>query len=195
MDREFKYGDRVLLKCKEGYFKSGLGVYQCKKGNRWSGGITCSREFSLFRVTVHTQSVLTRQTQSLRYLKTNARSLGHNWAIHELRVFTWHWYTCMVLSAFQLRKTNNKEKKRKDRLSFLYAIDKKKRLQERRKIVGLVVHLFVEQGCTLWKFNLPKALKNSYSKITLDFFFTFLLPGILHLISPALCLWQNHPAI
>ncbi|XP_058944842.2 protein lev-9 [Pocillopora verrucosa] len=42
MDREFKYGDRVLLKCKEGYFKSGLGVYQCKKGNRWSGGITCS---------------------------------------------------------------------------------------------------------------------------------------------------------
>nr|XP_058966491.1 CUB and sushi domain-containing protein 1-like [Pocillopora verrucosa] len=42
MDREFKYGDRVLLKCKEGYFKSGLGVYQCKKGNIWSGGITCS---------------------------------------------------------------------------------------------------------------------------------------------------------
>ena len=128
MDREFKYGDRVLLKCKEGYFKSGLGVYQCKKGNRWSGGITCSREFSLFRVTVHTQSVLTRQTQSLRYLKTNARSLGHNWAIHELRVFTWHWCTCMVLSAFQLRKTNNKEKKRKDRLSFLYTIDKKKKV-------------------------------------------------------------------
>ncbi|CAH3037421.1 unnamed protein product [Pocillopora meandrina] len=42
MDREFKYGDKVLLKCKEGYFKSGLGVYQCKKGNIWSGGITCS---------------------------------------------------------------------------------------------------------------------------------------------------------
>ncbi|XP_022793977.1 CUB and sushi domain-containing protein 3-like isoform X2 [Stylophora pistillata] len=42
MNREFKYGDKVVLRCKDGYFKSGLGVYQCKKGNRWSGGITCS---------------------------------------------------------------------------------------------------------------------------------------------------------
>lgn len=45
MRKRFKYSDRVLLKCKAGYFKSRGGVLSCKGTNQWTGDITCSREF------------------------------------------------------------------------------------------------------------------------------------------------------
>ena len=47
MPKKFKHSDTILLKCKDGYFKSGIGALKCKKGDIWTGGITCSREFLL----------------------------------------------------------------------------------------------------------------------------------------------------
>ena len=47
MPKKFKHSDTILLKCKDGYFKSGIGALKCKKGDVWTGGITCSREFLL----------------------------------------------------------------------------------------------------------------------------------------------------
>lgn len=47
MPKKFKHSDTILLKCKDGYFKSGIGALKCKKGDNWTGGITCSREFLL----------------------------------------------------------------------------------------------------------------------------------------------------
>ncbi|XP_073244349.1 sushi, von Willebrand factor type A, EGF and pentraxin domain-containing protein 1-like isoform X2 [Porites lutea] len=42
MPKKFKHSDTILLKCKDGYFKSGIGALKCKKGDIWTGGITCS---------------------------------------------------------------------------------------------------------------------------------------------------------
>ena len=44
MKKTFKYSDRVLLKCKDGYFKSRGGVLSCQ-GSKWTGDISCSRKF------------------------------------------------------------------------------------------------------------------------------------------------------
>ncbi|XP_078348103.1 sushi, von Willebrand factor type A, EGF and pentraxin domain-containing protein 1-like isoform X1 [Oculina patagonica] len=42
MPKKFKFSDRVLLKCKEGYFKSKGGFLKCNGPDNWSGDITCS---------------------------------------------------------------------------------------------------------------------------------------------------------
>ena len=46
MKKIFKYSDRVLLKCKDGYFKSRGGVMSCQGSKQWTGDIICSRKFS-----------------------------------------------------------------------------------------------------------------------------------------------------
>ncbi|KAL9989282.1 hypothetical protein ACROYT_G003815 [Oculina patagonica] len=44
MPKKFKLSDRVLLKCKEGYFKSNGGILTCNGPDNWSGDITCSHK-------------------------------------------------------------------------------------------------------------------------------------------------------
>ena len=46
MKKKFKYSDRVLLKCKDGYFKSRGGILSCQGSKQWTGVISCSRKFS-----------------------------------------------------------------------------------------------------------------------------------------------------
>ena len=46
MKETFKYSDHVLLKCKDGYFKSRGGVLSCQGSKQWTGDIICSRKFS-----------------------------------------------------------------------------------------------------------------------------------------------------
>ena len=44
MPKKFQYSDIVVLKCKDGYFKVGIGTLKCKGDDNWEGGITCSRK-------------------------------------------------------------------------------------------------------------------------------------------------------
>lgn len=86
MPKTFKHSDTILLRCKDGYFKSGIGALKCKKGDIWTGGITCSREFLLccpYSLT---------NTFSLR----NVLSLSFKGCIHGTYSthFLWKVFTC-----------------------------------------------------------------------------------------------------